>query len=562
MTKKKTAMRKKTDNNTPKLKVYKVDNVQKKEEARTRREKNIQTFLLVLIIILAIAAVFSAIQTFFPNLFGKFSLSGELAAKVNGKPITMKQLDTEYDRLPLQYKYYVTKELFLEQLINEVLLTEEAARQGLSVSEGEIDQSIEAFLQENNVTSEELADILKEKSLTYAELRNLIKNQLLIDNLLEQIVKDKINISTAQALQYYNDNPSTFRIPELVTARHILIGLINRTEEEAAERADMVLELVKNDTERFCSYVWLYTDDAGSAETCGEYTFPRGQMVEEFENKAFEQSIGEISLVKTDFGYHILQTINKTPEQLIPFKNVQEQIILILEQQQEKILYSDFIVSLREQANIVNYLEKNVTEEPVEGIEEAEGQPLEEEAGMVVIEEPLEPEEVEEPEEIEEITVPEEEAEEIEEAQELEEEITEEQEELEEDVEEAVGEVIEEEAEEAEEQVVEETVEEPEEPEEVPPAVTVNFAQCLTDKGAVLYGAYWDSSTKKQGDYFGADFMYITYVECGVEGDYRAQEQACEDAGILAYPTWIINDAKHMGIYTAEQLAALTGCEI
>jgi len=200
------------------------------------------------------------------------------------------------------------------------------------VSEQEVDDSIEAFMQDNNVTSERLDDILKEKGLTYAELRSLIGNQLLIDKLLEQVVKDKINVSTAQVLQYYNDNPNTFRIPYLVTARHILISIDNRTEEEAEERANMVLELVMNDTGRFCSYVWLYTDDSGSAETCGEYTFPRGQMVEEFENRAFDQAIGEISLVKTSFGYHILQTVNKTPEQLIPFRDVQEQITLILEQ--------------------------------------------------------------------------------------------------------------------------------------------------------------------------------------------------------------------------------------
>lgn len=555
MAKKRTVAKKK-NNNTPKLKVYKVDNFEKKDKKRARREKNIQTFLVVLIIILAIAAIFSAIQTFFPDLFGKFSLSGELAAKVNGKPITMKQLNTEYDRLPLEYKYLVTEDVFLEQLINEMLLTEESKKQGLSVSEQEVDESIESFMQDNNVTSERLDDILKEKGLTYAELRSLIKNQLLIDKLLEQIVKDKINITTDQALQYYNDNPDTFRIPELVTARHVLIGLANRTEEEAEQRAEMVFELVKNDTERFCSYVWLYTDDSGSAETCGEYTFPKGQMVEEFENKAFEQDIGEISLVKTSFGYHILQTINKTPEQLIPFKDVQEQIILILEQQQEKMLYSDFIVGLREQATIVNYLEKeeDEAEEPVEEAEEAEEQPIGEEI-EIILDEPIieEVEEIGEPKEAEEpVVVTVNVTNLTAEVEELEEELTEEQEELEEDVEEAVEEVVEKEAEEPEEEEeVEEKVEQP----------TASFAQCLTDKGAVLYGAFWDSSTKKQMDYFGADVVDINYVECGVQGDYRAQEQVCQDAGILAFPTWVISGVKHMGIHTAEHLAALTGCE-
>ena len=515
------------------FKVYKANASHKKKQVRARRAKNIQTFLVVLIIILAVAAVFSAAKTFFPDLFGKISLGGELAARVNGKPITMQQLNTEYERLPLQYKYIITKEAFLTQLIDESLMIEQALRQGLSVTEQEVDESLETFMQSNNLTKEGLDELLKQKELSLPDLRSLIKNQLLIDRLIKQVVKSKVNVTTAQALQYYNDNPDTFKVPELVTARHILIGLDNRTEQQAEERANMVLDLVKNVTGRFCSYVWLYTDDSESAEKCGEYTFPRGQMTEEFENTAFEQDVGEISLVKTSFGYHIIQTINKTPEQLIPFKDMQEQIIVILETQQEKMLYSDFIVGLREEADIVNYLEKEkeAVEEVIVPEEEAVEEDIEEEA----VEEEVAEEEIEivieEPEEVEEVEV-------VEEPEEVIEEIAEEE------VEEVVEEVVEEEIEVVEEMPV------------------LSFAECLTSQGAVLYGAYWDSSTKKQKAYFGAEIVNINYIECGVEGDYRAQQEVCEEEGILAYPTWIIDDEKHMGIMTPKQLAALTGCEV
>jgi len=541
-TMKKKASDTKTNHKTPNgLKVYRVNGAQRKEQAKARKEKTIQTFLIVLIIILAVAAIFSAIQTFFPDLFGGVSLSGKLAARVNGVPITMQQLDADYERLPLQYKYFVTKDQFLTQLIDETLMVQEAQRIGLTATEEEVDGSIQTFMQDSNVTSERLDEILEEKGLTQEQLRVLIRNQLLIDKLLEQAVKSKINVTTAQALQYYNDNPDTFTVPELVTARHILIGLANRTEEEAEERADMVFELVKNDTKRFCSYVWLYTDDSGSAETCGVYSFPRGQMVEEFENRAFDQDIGEMSVVKTTFGYHIIQTTNKTPEHPVSFRDVQEQIVLTLETQQEKMLYSDFIAGLREEATIVNYLEQEAEEEMAEA--EEEGQidiVIEEPEGEEAEEEPAEPVAGTEGVVSVEVSVTDEEVEEAEE-------LAEEQEELEEEVEEAIEEV--------EEVVV--VVEEVE-----PTKPSMNFVECLTDYGALLYGAYWDSSTKKQKDYFGADTSKLEYVECGVEGDFRAQQVACADAGILAYPTWIIDDTQHMGLLTPEQLSALTGCEI
>jgi parvulin-like peptidyl-prolyl isomerase len=519
------------NNGSKGLKVYKVNGNAPKEDRKARRDKNIQTFLIVLIIILAIAAIFSAIQTFFPNLLGKISLAGELAATVNGKPITIQKLNAEYDRLPLQYQYFVTKEAFLTQLIDEVLLTEEAAKQKLGVSEKEVDDSLATFMKDNNVTQAQLDDILKQKKLTYQEFRGLIKNQLLIDKLLEQNVKNKVNVTTALALQYYNDNPSTFKVPEQVTAKHILIGLVNRTNDEAKKKAGEVLVLLKDDKSNFCDLVNQYSDDAGSIDTCGEYTFPRGQMVEAFEKTAFEQGIGKLSLVNTTYGYHILWTINMTPEQLVLFRDVEDQINLILSNQQQKQFYSDLITGLRANAKIINYLELEIEENKTETKAEEETKQSESAATQtqVTVIEPAEKEG----------------AAGEEEPLAEEEEISKEQEELANETQQAVEEVVEE-------TPVVQPVQE----------TKLSFANCLAGQGAVLYGAYWDSSTKKQKDYFGIDVTNINYIECGVSDDFRAQAEICQEAGIQAYPTWIIKNEKHMGIQELKQLATLTGCDI
>jgi parvulin-like peptidyl-prolyl isomerase len=531
LAKKEKNIAKKNNNGSKGLKVYKVNGNAPKEDSKARRNKNIQTFLIVLIIILAIAAIFSAIQTFFPNLLGKISLAGELAATVNGKPITIQKLNAEYDRLPLQYQYFVTKEAFLTQLIDEVLLTEEAAKQKLSVSEKEVDNSLGTFMKDNNLTQENLTVILKQKKITQQDLRDLIKSQLLIDKLIEQNVKSKVNVTSALALQYYNDNPDTFKVPEQVTARHILIGLVNRTNDEAKKKAEEVLVKLKEDKSNFCDLVKQYSDDSGSIDKCGEYTFSRGQMVEEFEKTAFEQGIGKLSLVNTTFGYHIIWTINKTPEQLVLFKDVEDQINLVLANQQEKQLYGDLIAKLRANAKIINYLEKKALENKTETKIKEEPQQNASAATQtqVTIVEPAEKEG----------------AAEEEEPLAEEEEISKEQKELENETQKAVEEVTE------------------EKPATQPVQETkLSFANCLAGQGAVLYGAYWDSSTKKQKDYFGIDVTNINYIECGVPDDFRAQAEICQEAGIQAYPTWIINSEKHMGIQELKQLATLTGCDI
>lgn len=87
------------------------------------------------------------------------------------------------------------------------------------------------------------------------------------------------------------------------------------------------------------------------------------------------------------------------------------------------------------------------------------------------------------------------------------------------------------------------------------------LAQCLTDKGVKMYGAYWCPHCAKQKKLFGAAFGKVTYVECAVPGDSRKQTQACQDADIASYPTWIFPDGtRTTGEQSLEALAKKAGC--
>jgi glutaredoxin len=84
------------------------------------------------------------------------------------------------------------------------------------------------------------------------------------------------------------------------------------------------------------------------------------------------------------------------------------------------------------------------------------------------------------------------------------------------------------------------------------------FAKCIADSGAKMYGASWCSHCQNQKRTLG-NSGYIPYTECDV-GDTTKQE--CIDAGITAYPTWIIDGKQITGEKTIEQLSSLTGCEL
>jgi len=83
-----------------------------------------------------------------------------------------------------------------------------------------------------------------------------------------------------------------------------------------------------------------------------------------------------------------------------------------------------------------------------------------------------------------------------------------------------------------------------------------NFAKCLTDKGATMYGAEWCGHCKDQKEMFGESFNYVNYVECPDNPD------VCLNVGVSGYPTWIINGVSYPGAKSFETLSSLTGCSL
>lgn len=83
------------------------------------------------------------------------------------------------------------------------------------------------------------------------------------------------------------------------------------------------------------------------------------------------------------------------------------------------------------------------------------------------------------------------------------------------------------------------------------PGLYDNFAKCLSDKGAVMYGAMdWCKYTQAQKAMFGKSFKYINYHEFQ------------DLPGIKKTPTWVINGAWHENVQSFDKLAAITGCKV
>jgi hypothetical protein len=96
----------------------------------------------------------------------------------------------------------------------------------------------------------------------------------------------------------------------------------------------------------------------------------------------------------------------------------------------------------------------------------------------------------------------------------------------------------------------------------VPAGKYTEFAQCLSDKGAKFYGAFWCPHCADQKALFGDAVDKLPYVECSTP-DKQNQTQVCIDAEIKSYPTWSFADGKKLpGLVSLEKLAEVTTCTL
>ena len=147
-------------------------------------------------------------------------------------------------------------------------------------------------------------------------------------------------VTSQQVQDYYQSHQKDYQVPDEVKVRHILIKVDPKadakTDEAAKEKAAALLKQIKGGAD-FAALAKANSDDPGSKVAGGELGFiQRGVTVPPFEQAAFSLQPGQFSdLVKTQFGYHILQVEEKHTAHLKPLDEVKPQILATLTRQQE-----------------------------------------------------------------------------------------------------------------------------------------------------------------------------------------------------------------------------------
>jgi len=162
-------------------------------------------------------------------------------------------------------------------------------------------------------------------------------------------------VTDAEVQQYYNQHLSDYKVDDQVKVRHILIKVDPNADAKAdaaaKQKAEDILKQLRSGG-NFEELAKKYSDDPGSKDQGGELGFIKhGVTVPEFEKAAFALQPGQISdLVRTKFGYHIIQTEEKQAAHTRPLDEVKPTIVSVLTRQKEGQAQQAFAQQLANEA--------------------------------------------------------------------------------------------------------------------------------------------------------------------------------------------------------------------
>ncbi len=287
------------------------------------------------------------------------------AATVNGKAISKAQFDRQMNGVRqrlLQSGHLLSdvelrdvKNRVLESLIDRELLYQESQKRGFKGDAKAVDSQIAQFKQRFE-TPEAYEQALKSMNLT----ENAIREELLKNSAIDQLVQDRfskgITVSEEESKAFYKERHELFERPERVHARHILVSVkpdASAEDKKAARKRIDDLKARVSKGEDFATLAQSQSD-CPSKERGGDLGFfARGQMVKPFEEAAFALNPGAVSdVVETDFGYHLIQVIEKKPQETVPYEQVQPNIAEHLQKQKTQQKVEEFLTQAKKDAKI------------------------------------------------------------------------------------------------------------------------------------------------------------------------------------------------------------------
>ncbi|AQT67003.1 Foldase protein PrsA 1 precursor [Anaerohalosphaera lusitana] len=284
-----------------------------------------------------------------------------MALYVNGERVEEKEIQAEVERLKPDYQrvfgdqspeeqYEQLYAWSKENVIERVLLRQAARAKVTDVDDETVEKAFENLVEQAGGK----AELLSQAGLAPGsedKVRQDIADRMKTEKLIEKITADVGEPTKKQIEKYYQKNLERFTIPEMIRASHIVLHPSPDVDRETQykEMEETLSKLKKGE-----AFDTLAQQHSACPENGGDLGyFPRGQMVQSFEDVVFNMKVGETSeIFETEFGYHIAKVTDHKESTPCPLDDVREVIVKELTEQAKQKALEKFVDAQKERATI------------------------------------------------------------------------------------------------------------------------------------------------------------------------------------------------------------------
>lgn len=247
----------------------------------------------------------------------------------------------------------------LDELINQKLAVQETRKQGITVSDGEVDLAIEQIIRDNAIPRDVFVEELAKEGFTLDEYREKIRERILRSRLLNLEIRSKVIITRKDVENYYKENIDEYQGKNRYHLRYIVMLTpdIMRPEdkEEVRKRMEKVHALLEKGVpfqEAAKQYSEVLADEGGEL---GLFTLDN--LSDTIRSAVTKLEPGTYSpVLETDAGFQIIFLEEILPQKDISLESVYSEIEEKLKNEYLNKTYEAWLKNLRKRSHIKVFL--------------------------------------------------------------------------------------------------------------------------------------------------------------------------------------------------------------
>ncbi len=299
------------------------------------------------------ALTFSLLIFLLPSL-GEGVIIEKVVAVVNDQVITLTELQERaiLIRRALRNPNVPLREV-LRHIIVETVQVQRAKKLGLTVPDDVVDDYIENFKKANNLDDASFLKLLKDWGITLEGYREEVRRRILISKVVNLEVKSRIAVPEEEVREYYdNHKDQQYLLPAKARFADIYIPY-GSDREEAVSKAEAIFQKLKLG-ESFKKMASLYSQGPNAQEGGDMGWVRKGELLRPLDAFLFSPNVkaGDMKLIKTDAGIHIVKLIERQERNYVPFDSVKGEIERKMIQERTSERYNRWLQSLMKKAYV------------------------------------------------------------------------------------------------------------------------------------------------------------------------------------------------------------------